>query len=415
MEQLRIKNFLVIKNAKFDVGKINIIIGPQANGKSILVKLLYLFRETISESFLISVKNNELQKDFLKKIEESFEKYFPHYTWKNKDFQIIYIRDDIEIKISKTNTQRKIKIELSEYLTNQFRGLKSQYKKFLKQKKDDDRFIYDDFWEFKDQYIDESQEVSKYFSESIFIPASRSFFANLQKNIFSFLAENIDIDPFMKEFGSKYELAKNIHANTRFNEEIIQRNKSNKQFKEIVENILNGKYEYKDKQDWITSKGEMINVANTSSGQQESLPMLLILSIFPFVNDNKVNMYFIEEPEAHLFPVSQKHLVSLFGLIYNNDQDSVITTHSPYILTALNNLLLAYDIKEQKGKEALKDIIDEEFCINFDDIRAYTIEKGKLISIMDKEERLIGMNIIDSVSDEFSNTFDTLLSMQDYE
>ena len=106
MEQLKIKNFLVIKNAKFDVGKINIIIGPQANGKSILVKLLYLFRETISESFLVSVKNNELQKDFLKKIEESFEKYFPHYTWKNKDFQIIYIRDDIEIKISKTSRGR---------------------------------------------------------------------------------------------------------------------------------------------------------------------------------------------------------------------------------------------------------------------------------------------------------------------
>lgn len=417
MEQLQVKKFLVIKNSKFDVGKINIIIGSQANGKSILVKLLYFFRETISELFLVSVKNNEVQKEFLKLIEISFEKYFPKYTWKDNNIEITYIRDNIEIKISKTETQRKIQIELSDYTKEQFKELKSQYRKFIKQQKTkkEEQFIFDDFWEFKFQYIHKNKELSKYFSDSTFIPASRTFFATLQKNIFSFLAENIDIDPFMKEFGSKYESIKQLYSRENFHEKIIENNQYGKQINLIVENILNGEYKYKDKQDWIESKNGTINLAHASSGQQESLPMLLILSVFPFFNNNKNNMYFIEEPEAHLFPISQKHIVSLFGLMYNHNQDCVITTHSPYILTALNNLLLAYDIKEQKGEESLKGIIDEEFCINFDDIRAYTIEKGKLISIMDKEERLIGMNIIDSVSDVFSNTFDKLLAMQDYE
>ena len=416
MEQLQVKNFLVIKSAKFDIGRINIIIGPQANGKSVLVKLLYFFRETISELFLISVKNNEVQKEFIIRIEKSFEKYFPKYTWKDNKVEITYIRDNIEIKISKTETQRKIQIELSDYTKGQFKGLKSQYRKFIKQQKNkkEEQFIFDDFWEFKFQYIHKNKDLAKYFSDSTFIPASRTFFATLQKNIFSFLAENIDIDPFMKEFGSKYESIKQLYARENFHEKIITENKYGKQINFIVENILNGKYEYQDKQDWIKSKSGTINLAHASSGQQESLPMLLILSIFPFFRDTQHSMYFIEEPEAHLFPISQKHLVSLFGLLYNNNQDSVITTHSPYILTALNNLLLAYDVKEQKGEALLKDIIDKEFCINFDDIRAYTIEKGKLISIMDEEERLIGMNIIDSVSDEFNHTFDTLLSMQDY-
>ena len=81
--------------------------------------------------------------------------------------------------------------------------------------------IFDDFWEFKNQFIDNNKEISKYFSESVFIPASRSFFANLQKNIFSFLAENIDIDPFMKEFGSKYELAKKLYSDINFNQNSI--------------------------------------------------------------------------------------------------------------------------------------------------------------------------------------------------
>lgn len=412
MEQLQVKSFLIIKNSKFDIGKVNIIIGPQANGKSILVKLLYLFRETISEIFLMSIKNNELQGSFLKRIEESFEKYFPIYTWKDNSIEIVYIRDEIEIKISKTVTERKIKIVLSKYLSSQFRELKSEYRKFLKQEKKDDRFVFDDFWDFKRLYKNENKEFSKYFSDSIFIPASRSFFANLQKNIFSFLAENIDIDPFMKEFGSKYELSKKIYSDTRFNESIFEKEESHLKVKKIVENILNGKYEYKDKQDWIESKGGTINLANASSGQQESLPMLLILSTFPFMNSDMKNIYFIEEPEAHLFPISQKYIVSLIGLMYNNNQDNVITTHSPYILSALNNLLLANDVKNEKGVESIKNIVDEEFCIDFDDVKAYTINNGKLVSIMDNEERLIGMNIIDSVSDEFSKTFDSLLSIQ---
>ena len=411
MEKLQVKKFLILKNSNFDVGKINIIIGSQANGKSILVKLLYLFRETISESFLLSVENNELQSEFLKRIEISFEKYFPKYTWKDKEIEIIYIRDDIEIKIIKTVFQRTIKIELSNKITFMLRSLKSHYRKFIKQKEKEE-YILGDFWEFKNQFIYNNEEVSKYFSESIFIPASRSFFANLQKNIFSFLAENIDIDPFMKEFGSKYELAKKIYSDTRFNEDIFEKKDSHIKIKKIVENILNGKYQYKNKQDWIESKGEEINLANASSGQQESLPMLLILSLFPFLNPNNQNMYFIEEPEAHLFPISQKHIVSLIGLMYNYNQDNVITTHSPYILTALNNLLLAYDVKSEKGDEAIKNIVDSEFCINYEDIQAYTIQNGKLSSIMDKEERLIGMNIIDSVSDDFSNTFDKLLSIK---
>ncbi len=411
MEQLNIKKFLIIKNSKFDIGRINIIIGPQANGKSLLVKLLYLFRETISESFLMSVKNNELQSAFVKHIETSFEKYFPKYTWKDKEIEITYIHDDIEIKIIKTVSQRTIKIELSKFLTTSFASLKSNHRKFMREK--EKGYYSDDFWEFKSQFIDNNKEISKYFSESVFIPASRSFFANLQKNIFSFLAENIDIDPFMKEFGSKYELAKKIYSDTRFNENIFEKNDSHIKIKNIVENILNGKYQYKNEQDWIESKGEEINLANASSGQQESLPMLLILSIFPFLNQENQNMYFIEEPEAHLFPTSQKHFISLIGLMYNYNQNNVITTHSPYILTALNNLLLAYDVKIEKGEQVIENIIDKEFCINYEDIKAYTISDGKLTSIMDKEERLIGMNVIDSVSEDFSNTFDLLLALQD--
>lgn len=414
MEKLIVTNFLVIKEAKFNVGRVNIIIGPQANGKSILVKLLYFFREVISEKFLISIKNNESKSYLIKQIEELFEKYFPKYTWKDKSFKIMYNFNDIQIIISKTISQRKVQIELCNEISILHRQLKSEYKKFLKiEKEKEDEWVSDSFWDFKHKYIYQNEERSIYSSESLFIPASRSFFANLQKNIFSFLSKNIDIDPFMSEFGSKYEFSKKIYSDSMFHKARLEKDTTYKKIQVIVKSILNGDYKYKDDQDWIESNGEAINLSNASSGQQESLPMLLILSIFPFMNTrNRNSIFFIEEPEAHLFPVSQKHIVSLIGLIYNMQQNSVITTHSPYILTAINNLLLAYDVMQEKGEKSIEKIIDKDFCINFDDIQAYTIKNGKLISIMNKEERLIGINIIDSVSEEFNGTFDSLLALQ---
>ena len=45
MENLYISNFLVIKEAKLEVKKINVIIGSQGTGKSVIVKALYFFQE----------------------------------------------------------------------------------------------------------------------------------------------------------------------------------------------------------------------------------------------------------------------------------------------------------------------------------------------------------------------------------
>jgi len=409
MEQLLVENFLVIDSAKFDIGKINVIIGPQANGKSLLAKLLYFSRESIREKLLLSVKNSERKDEYLKGIEKTFEKYFPKYIWKDKEFNIQYIYDEYKFTISKSQSQRKISVVLSDELSSLLRKLRSQYRNFQKKAQGDEIF-WNEFYEFKKEYIYTDEALEKLFGESVFIPASRSFFANLQKNIFSFLAKNIDIDPFINEFGSQYEFAKKIYADELFQNNWKHRVTLYKKIKTISEKVLSGNYRYQDDQDWIEMKGNLVNLSNASSGQQEALPMLLVLAILPFLGMNKDRkLYFLEEPEAHLFPTSQKHIVSLIALIYNHRQSSVITTHSPYILTAFNNYIYAYDILKKHGEKSIEGIVDKDFCINYDDFRAYTIEKGKLKSIKDDKTRLIGMNIIDSVSDEFSMTFDKLI------
>lgn len=419
MERLKIDNFLIIKAADIEIGKITVFIGPQASGKSIIAKLIYFFKDFISSTYLKSIENFETKKQLEKRGLSDFQQYFPKYTWGKQEFEIVYTIDEIKINISqKTNKQGKVslKLDYSSELVKLHRKVKFIYKKRLLNENKSN-------YGFNGPFIDvdnciRGKEIEKAFQEVIFIPANRSFFANLQKNIFSFLAKDMEIDPFMKYFGSYYENTKEFY-NPLINREIkfINREMKNKdlnKIEDLVEAILAGKYKYESKQDWIVFKNNKINLMNASSGQQESLPMLIILSVLPFFgSDKKITTFFIEEPEAHLFPVSQKHIMSLITLIYNRKSHHfVLTTHSPYILVALNNMILAHDISVDGSETEVNKLIDKDFHIKFEDVSAYTINKGVVETILDNDSRLIGTNIIDSVSDEFNDVFDSLLQLQ---
>jgi predicted ATPase len=417
VESLTVKNFLVIKNAYFKVGKINLIIGPQASGKSVLAKLLYFFREFLNETYLNTVKTQGKKISIIKNGKADFEQYFPKYTWNNKQFEIVYHINDIEVKILRTKTisgNLTLRLNYSKNLETLNKKLKIAYKKELEEYQEEGKIerkrIGISLLHFLDKHLYKT-EIGNSFQRSLFIPASRSFFANLQKNVFTFLANNIDIDPFIKDFGSEYESIKRFYRI-----EFEGKNKKiydlKKKIDRLVEVVLVGKYKYEDEKDWIEHDNKKINLSNASSGQQEALPMLLNMSVWPFVLEDRKFTFFIEEPEAHLFPVSQKHIMSLFALIYNHMKHGfVFTTHSPYILTAINNMILAYDIKEEKGEKKVAKIMDVDFCIKYKDVRAYTIENGELKSILNDKTRLIGSSIIDSVSDEFENVFNKLLEL----
>ncbi|TOO78557.1 hypothetical protein CGH30_24505, partial [Vibrio parahaemolyticus] len=95
------------------------------------------------------------------------------------------------------------------------------------------------------------------FKESAFIPASRSFFANLQKNIFTFLASNLDIDPYLKEFGSLYEASKRWYNMSFFTKTQPQL------YKELstgLTSVVGGDYAYQEDQDWIVAKNGRVNL-----------------------------------------------------------------------------------------------------------------------------------------------------------
>ncbi len=419
METLHVDNFLTIKSAEIEIPQFLILIGQQAQGKSVIAKLLFFFRKFLAVEFIQSIESQINKPNLVKSGLQKFEQLFPRYTWQEQEFRITYRVDTIELRLTKQGKNASIHLDYSDNLAKLHRKTKKVYRDRYQVSDETNknlsiRRLNKAFNDVLNQYIYETEEFGAYFQESVFVPAGRIFFANLHRKVFSFLANNIDIDPLIKEFGATYETAKYVFTTIekqgqRFGHNAFSTKLINI---DVMQKILRGRYISDESQDWIENGIKRTNVSHASSGQQEALPMLLVLLAF---SGGKPKTFFIEEPEAHLFPLSQKSIVELLASISQEQHRFVLTTHSPYILVAFNNLIMASNVLVENptiDRTAVEKILGGSFWINYDDVAAYTIEDGVAVSIKDPDTRLIGESIIDEVSDTFDGIFGALLELQ---
>lgn len=409
-EKIIIKNFGGLKKVEFELRNINILIGPQASGKSVAVKLLYFFKKFTSE-MLKSLENGDNKRKFDKKQKERFTTYFPKESWPNDSFLIEYRIGNNWIVVEKQKNKNLV-FAYSEGYRKVFNKGKKVFK--VTQKTDDFLYLIErsDYVPLFKDYVE--NEIGNIFNfGQYFIPAGRSFFANVQSNIFSFLSSNQSLDPFLVEFGSFYEnLKRPFYVKGRLGS-IKDR------FDELTSEIINGKFQREGVKDYIIHEDtRKVNLANASSGQQETLPLTVVLKALidpmPFFDGGAV--LYIEEPEAHLFPTAQKKIVQLLARTFNSGSkfQIIITTHSPYILSAFNNLIEAGKIVDEDAskEKAVNKVIPKEEAIKPKDIIAYSLFNGKKKVLIDKTTKLIAQNELDAVSDELSVEFGKLLDIE---
>jgi predicted ATPase len=100
-EKLTIRNFTCIHDLEIQLADINVLIGPQASGKSICAKSLYFFKNFIHN--LIRMPEQELTKrDFERRILQKFQTYFPISFLGKEIFLLRYDLDDTYIQVERT-------------------------------------------------------------------------------------------------------------------------------------------------------------------------------------------------------------------------------------------------------------------------------------------------------------------------
>lgn len=429
MQKIEIKNFGPIKELNLDVKDFILLIGPQASGKSTIAKTIFFFKSLNDD--LVKYVMSALDKDdyskpigsFAKLVRRKFIEYFGLSLHLDNIYLKYYYSDNVWISITlekrhsyitpnfSSSFELKIKqlIEDAEVLSN---SIKLNNPLLLTSK---------DLLQTENQKRDFIAKISKDCNvlfgderELLFIPAGRSLLATLADQL-QFI-EPKKLDFLMRTFVTRINLLKPI-----FNQSLTDIIKARrlltlseidmvrtKLAEEIIQKILKGKYQFdKDGEKiYIDNTDKFVKLNFASSGQQESLWILLLLFIIILEQQNVFVV--IEEPEAHLFPEAQKEISALIALLSNMKQSQVIiTTHSPYILASINNLILAHKVGK-KHPEKVTPKIDKNLWINRDKIFAAMVQSGIVTEIIDPEFEIIQQEHIDSVSGIINNEFDYL-------
>jgi predicted ATPase len=184
----------------------------------------------------------------------------------------------------------------------------------------------------------------------------------------------------------------------------------------LSEALFSGSITFDKNEEYVdTPDGRRIPFSILSSGQLELLPLWLTLNQF-FDGDSANHFVYIEEPEAHLFPSTQgiltEYLVKLLGT--SSSQKMLITTHSPYILGKINNLLKAGSLSENKSRRdqlKIEKVIPKSAWLKTKDVTAYAIIDRRVDRITG-DDGLIDGEYLDDVSGEISRAFNELLEIE---
>ena len=415
-ETLRVKNFAGIQDADFELSRMNVFIGPQASGKSVCAKLLFYFKEIIRR-IAVDVQLGETKPQIRTKHKDQFLNYFPPSCWGKGAFEVQYSFGDLWIKVERAaNESSTVKVSYSDY----YDALLYAGRKALKKAQAEE-----DAGSLEASTLDETRKsIAEKVSHDIgrvlgnqnyFIPAGRSFFSTLRGAVFTFIAGNVGIDPFLAEFGRLYESIRRVH-----NSPPSPKSMRNKQINGLISKLICGTYKRTAGSDYIQADdGRQVTVENSSSGQQEALPLALLLARIGRTTGGAArSTFFVEEPEAHLYPRAQREIVHLLSAVTDLSSDEtssqyVITTHSPYILSALNNLMYGEQIARHKPekRDQVRSVLGGASLVAPASVRAYSFADGRVESIIDAETELVEAIALDKVSNELASEFEALVDI----
>ena len=449
-QRLEITDFGPVKRASIEIKPALILIGQQASGKSTVAKLIYFFQSLSSEFFSRYYQSSnegvEITEDLIIPIREKFYDFFGS-TFHLPDFEIVYHYEENRYLSLSLTPKKKINAHFSEafFTKKDFQELRG-YKKMLLQLKTelanidnvakkvalDERHL---------SYLHQlADKINTLFcnehNDSLFILAGRNAtigysetFENMlqqsiQKNIeeqghraFETKEQTIDetlMLGFMQRVVKMRQSFINLgnfegmitHANGRLKPRLKLANR-------LIREVLRGQYSNSEFGERIVHPGQgYVYLKNASSGQQESIRILqdAFLSIY---QGNKL-LRIVEEPEAHLFPEAQMSTIQLLVLMLNSASANhlILTTHSPYTLTVINNLIYAAKVGA-RHPDQVNSIIKKELWLPMDNVSAYMLQNGEASDIMDAEMGEIKAELIDSISNVINQQYDQLLQLDD--
>lgn len=380
-ETLIIQDFGPIRKAEFELHDLTIFVGPQASGKSLAAQVLYFLRGI--EELLPPATNNDQPVDLVRSALELWLGYDPALlcetgtllSWQAGAQERQEIRWlDGEITLSPALEQR----------VRTWWGASGTPK------------------------------------SQIYIPAGRilysfvpPFAAPQLQLLFSRSRMKAQVLPgyistFYNVLGSTLESLWHNQEKRRAGQSSLFENSLEMGFfREKAKSITKGDLHYGPGTISLQIGQKIFQSSAISAGQMEIWPFLAIAeSLLSMAAPPSRHVYF-EEPEAHLHPGAQLKVMEIVAQLVRQKVNWVITTHSPYLLYAINNFLMAQKVLDMKHN--LPASISANTALAHDRVAAYRFAPdGYVTNIMDSELGLIDEDELDQVADDLGATFSDL-------
>lgn len=425
MEKIIINKLGPIKYCNLSINDFMVFTGLQASGKSTIAKSIFFFKNIknlllmqINKRFFDGSNIMELstRKRLLKEIRSNFLQTFGTTWCMDNDMSIEYFyRDTVYIKICLKDgpiSPNYIWIDFSEKLIeflNSYDNFSLEVLTHERNNGDIKKRIYNFFGDDAEViYIPAGRSMMTLFSSQLMF--MYSVMNDDQKRSLDYCTQNYleRIMQLKPSFSSSIKtLIKNKMELTdaKINKENLQ------QCAELMQQILHGEYRNVDGEERLqVAEDRYVKINFASSGQQEAVWILNV--VFYYLLNNRKSYFIIEEPESHLFPNAQKLITEFISLAKNDGNKILLTTHSPYILGTINNLLYANKIAKEVDNNALDEIINSYKWLNFEKVSAYFVENGTIQSCLDGEFEAINNEIIDGASDDINTEYDKMVLLR---
>ena len=406
-ETLEIQNFGPIRHAHIDVRDITLLLGPQATGKSLTAQTLYFMRGM--EELLVPETwggGRIPGKSYIDRQELAGKVSGLLANWLGIG-GISYSDTFVSWSLQSEQGSREDRLELSNKPGGP--GEQARINQSLAARVD----------HVDDAARSDSLSMSE---EQVYIPAGRMLYSFVPPSLGMFLLSprmKQDllwpgyINVFYRKLGSALRSLFDRSRASNFSPFV------DPAILEQMSKIMKGKLGFSDPDRILLSiedkfaesegysRGFGLDPLKLASGQMEQWPFWALV-IAAQTEPLASTRIFFEEPEAHLYPSAQILLTESIAHLTRKNLRFVLTTHSPYVVYALNNFLMAQQVIDAGGTLP-KNRLLQDTALRRDQVSAYRFsDSGQVESIFDEETGLIQTDVLDDPAGELNQLFGEL-------
>lgn len=427
---IEIKSVGPIKDVKIFLNKINLFIGPQSSGKSTIAKVI---------SFCYWLEKNALTNQGIQHIDKTFfenklivfhkmSSYFSEDSYLKYEGEAIRFEYTPEsFNIEKTENFGQLKVGKIAYIPSERNIISMSGISSLPLPENNIRSFLFDWLNIHNKYTKENAvplfdlKMKYYFQES-----SNKDIIVLENN------KEISLDEASSGVQSVVPLYVYLYYYTKWiydNEEDISFEKKERIEKALIKRFMDETTVHLGlKNNFTDETYDKFYKADFAKEVRDTLINRIYNDsdkLLSEVRDNISRPHFsniiIEEPEQNLFPQTQVTLMYDILKNINKDRDSlVITTHSPYILYALNNCMLGWIVRENVPEEDEECMAQKDSWINPENVSVWEIKDGMFTPYMDSvngtiqdQNGLIRNNYFDRIMKNVMADFNSLIGYWD--